>query len=327
MHKRGTFTNKYFNKTFFLRFISYVLMCSLLAGSMISEGSILTPADSGSEAVASAAAVAESGLLDDQDIRLNAGMFKESQEIGENYLLTYDIDRLAVSLFRYSSNRSKAPINMNNGYGGWESSGENGIGGHTFGHYMSACVAMYMQTGNEELRDIVERGVELLGIAQDDDGFVAGFSRTNLDYVFNNPNSFWAGGNNDAHLQGIWAPWYTIHKIMSGLLDAYEYMGIDEALEYAEKLASYAKAGTDRLNDEQMEKMLIGEHGGINEALARLYEITGEEDYIELAKRFCHKKVMDPLARGENNLPGLHANTQIPKMVGAAKIYLLTGDE
>ena len=76
-----------------------------------------------------------------------------------------------------------------------------------------------------------------------------------------------------------------------------------------------------------MERMLVGEHGGINESFAQLYEITGNEDYLNLAKRFSHKAVMDPLARGENILPGLHANTQIPKICGAAKIYLMTGDE
>lgn len=269
----------------------------------------------------------KSGIFSGQDVQLNEGMFKDSQETGEDFLLTYDVDRLAVSLFRYSSHRGDAPIDMNNGYGGWEDSGENGIGGHSYGHYMSACVAMYNQTGNEQLKKNVERAVELLGIAQDDDGFVAGFSRVNLDYVFDHPDDFWAGGNNDAFLQGIWAPWYTIHKLLAGLIDAYQYMGIEDALVYAEKLAAYAKNGTDKLNDEQMERMLVGEHGGINESFAQLYEITGNEDYLNLAKRFSHKAVMDPLARGENILPGLHANTQIPKICGAAKIYLLTGDE
>lgn len=259
--------------------------------------------------------------------KLTDGIFQDSQDIGEDYLLSYDVDRLAVSLFRYSSNRGNAPIDMNNGYGGWEDSGENGIGGHVYGHYMSACAAMYRQTGNEELKKTVERGVQLLGIAQDDDGFVGGFSRTNLDFVFAHPTEFWSGGQNDAYLQGIWAPWYTLHKLMAGLIDAYRYLGIKEALDYAEKIAAYAKSGTDKLNDAQMEKMLVGEHGGINESFAWLYEITGKEEYLQLAKRFSHKAVMDPLARGENNLPGLHANTQIPKICGAAKIYQLTGDD
>ena len=105
------------------------------------------------------------------------------------------------------------------------------------------------------------------------------------------------------------------------------YLGNEDALEYAEKIAAYAKAGTDKLNDSQMEYMLVGEHGGINESFANLYAITGNEDYIELAKRFSHKKIMDPLSRGENNTAGLHANTQIPKIIGAARIYQLTGDE
>lgn len=261
------------------------------------------------------------------ETKLTDGIFQNSQDIGEDYLLSYDVDRLAVSLFRYSSNRGNAPIDMNNGYGGWEDSGENGIGGHTYGHYMSACAAMYRQTGNEELKRTVERGVQLLGIAQDDDGFVGGFSRTNLDFVFAHPTEFWSGGQNDAYLQGIWAPWYTLHKLMAGLIDAYRYLGIDEALDYAENIAAYAKNGADKLDDAQMEKMLVGEHGGINESFAWLYEFTGKEEYLQLAKRFSHKSVMDPLARGENNLPGLHANTQIPKICGAAKIYQLTGDD
>lgn len=266
-----------------------------------------------------AASIRETSLTD--------GIFKDSQDIGEDYLLSYDIDRLAVSLFRYSSNRGKAPVDMDNGYGGWEDSGENGIGGHVYGHYLSACAAMYRQTGNEELKKNVEHGVQLLGIAQDEDGFVGGFSRANLDFVFAHPTEFWSGGQNGAYLQGIWAPWYTLHKLMAGLIDAYRYLGIDEALDYAEGIAAYAKSGVDKLNDAQMEKMLAGEHGGINESFAWLYEITGKEEYIQLAKRFSHKAVMDPLARGENNLPGLHANTQIPKICGAAKIYQLTGDD
>ena len=301
------------------KMISLLLVCAMAIG--------LATVPVKAEESVSCHSQEETELFTSDEVMLNEGLFLDSQKIGEDYLLSYDVERLAVSLFRYSSKRDQAPIDMTNGYGGWENSGENGLGGHCFGHYMSACVAMYRQTGNEQLKKNVERGVELLGIAQDEDGFVAGFSRNNLDYVFANPDTFWAGGNNSAFLQGIWAPWYTIHKLLAGLIDAYEYMGIEDALVYAEKIASYAKQGTDKLNAAQMEKMLIGEHGGINESFAQLYEITGEEKYIELAKRFSHKAIMDPLSRGENNLPGLHANTQIPKIVGAAKIYLLTGDE
>lgn len=267
-----------------------------------------------------------------EETALEQGMFLDSQKVGADYLKKFDVDTFAVSLFRYSSEEKKKlaqenGLNLNAGYGGWEASGENGLGGHCYGHYMSACVSMYQATGDEVFKEKVEQGIHWIKLAQDEDGFVAGFSRKNLDAVFENPNGFWSGGNNDAFLNGIWAPWYTIHKILAGLIDAYTYMGIEEALVYAEKIASYAKAGTDKLNDAQMEKMLIGEYGGINESFAQLYEITGKEEYIELAKRFSHKLIMDPLARGENNLPGLHANTQIPKICGAAKIYQLTGDE
>ncbi len=265
--------------------------------------------------------LANASLFSGYDVNLTGdSYFKEQLEIGAKYLKYYDVDRLAASLY-VNNMSSKSPAQV---YGGWEG---GGLPGHSVGHYLSACVSMYMQTGDEDFKDRVDRLVYLIGEAQYDDGYVGGAPKSQMDNVFDNPDTFWAGGYNNAYLDGMWAPWYSIHKIYGGLIDAYLYMGNEETLRIAEGMAAYAKNGTDKLSDERMDYMLEGEYGGINESFAQLYEITGNEDYLILAKRFSHKRIMDPLSRGEDNLSGLHANTQIPKMIGAAKIYQLTGDE
>ncbi|MCI9003653.1 MAG: leucine-rich repeat protein [Lachnospiraceae bacterium] len=246
--------------------------------------------------------------------------WKEQLEIGAAYLKYYDVDRLAASLYE-NNLKSKSPAQV---YGGWEG---GGLPGHSAGHYLSACVSMYLQTGDEDFKKRAERMVYLIGEAQYEDGYVGGVAKSRMDNVFNNPDTFWAGGHNNAYLDGMWAPWYSIHKIYGGLIDAYLGLGNKDALRIAEGMAAYAKNGTDKLSPERMDYMLEGEYGGINESFAQLYEITGKEDYRILAERFSHKRIMDPLSRGEDNLSGLHANTQIPKIVGAAKIYQLTGDE
>ena len=128
----------------------------------------------------------------------------------------------------------------------------------------------------------------------DPDGYVSGFPRDCFDRTFT--------GTFEVHnfgLGGSWVPWYSIHKIYAGLIDAYRYAGVEKALETVIKLADWAKRGTDRLNDEQFQRMLICEHGGMNEALADLYVITGNKDYLDLAQRFCHKAILGPSCPGE----------------------------
>src|SRR5699024_11760137 len=117
-----------------------------------------------------------------------------------------------------------------------------------------------------------------------------------------------------------WVPWYSIDKIYAGLIDVYNLLGNEKALKIVVKLADWAKKGLDHLTEEQFDRMLICEHGGMNEVMADLYIITGNDDYLELAKRFCNKAILYPLAQSIDDLEGKHANTQIPKVLGAAKI-------
>lgn len=249
-------------------------------------------------------------------VKLLEGLFETSQKTGEDFILSLDVDRLIAPCYEAAKLEPKKPR-----YGGWESTQ---IAGHSIGHWLSAAATMYKATGNEELRERLVYAVDELAYVQshDPDGYVSGFPRDCFDRTFT--------GTFEVHnfgLGGSWVPWYSIHKIYAGLIDAYRYAGVEKALETVIKLADWAKRGTDRLNDEQFQRMLICEHGGMNEALADLYVITGNKDYLDLAQRFCHKAILDPLAQGKDELEGKHANTQIPKVIGAAKLYEITGDE
>lgn len=268
--------------------------------------------------------IAGDGCFTGYDVKLTGGIFKQQMETGADFLKGFDVKRLAASL--YVNNEREGVNPPAQVYGGWEG---NGLPGHSVGHYLSACVNMYMQTGDVDFKNRVDELVDLIAGAQYEDGFVGGCKKSAMDYVFNNPTTFNAGGHNDAYLNNVWGPWYSIHKIYAGLIDAYLYMGNEKALRVAEGMAEYAYNGTNELvgvpdcngHIDRMDYMLEGEYGGMNESFAQLYEITGKPEYLDLAKRFSHKSVMDPLSKDIDNLTGLHANTQIPKIVGAAKIY------
>jgi DUF1680 family protein len=182
---------------------------------------------------------------------------------------------------------------------------------------------MYAITEDEELKQKVDYAVDELAHIQrfDEDGYVSGFPRTCFDKTF-------TGEFEVEHfsLAGQWVPWYSIHKIFAGLIDSYTLMNHEKALTVVKKLADWAKKGTDHLDDELFEKMLTCEHGGMNEAMVDLYKVTGNRDYLNLAIRFSHKAILEPLSRGVDELEGKHANTQIPKVIGAAKIYEITKD-
>lgn len=249
------------------------------------------------------------------NVKLLDGMFKQSQDKGKEYLLYLDLDRLIAPCYEAAGQKPKKPR-----YGGWEA---KEIAGHSIGHWLSAASSMYAATGDIELKNRLEYAIDELSFVQsfDSSGYVSGFSRDCFDQVF-------SGEFHVEHfsLGGSWVPWYSIHKIYAGLIDTYTLTGNEKALQVVVKLADWAKNGLANLNDDLFQKMLICEHGGMNEAMADLYRITGNNDYLELAKRFCHKAILDPLSKGIDDLEGKHANTQIPKVIGAAKLYNLTGD-
>jgi DUF1680 family protein len=243
------------------------------------------------------------------NVRLLPGPFKSAEEIDAKYLLSLDPDRL-LHVFRLNAGlpTSAQPL------GGWEDP-KCELRGHFVGHYLSACAQMYAATGDELFKQRVDYMVGELGKCQEalGDGYLSAFPTSYFDRLE-------AG-------EQVWAPYYTIHKIMAGLFDANQLCGNRQALEMASGMAGYFKRRTDKLSDEQMQRLLNTEFGGIMEVLANLYGVTGNPDELALAKRFDHHAVFDPLARHEDRLAGLHANTQIPKMTGAARLYELTGEE
>lgn len=251
-----------------------------------------------------------------QKITLSEGIFKQSQLKGKEYLIALDIDRLVSPCYEAVGRTPKKER-----YGGWEA---KQISGHSLGHWLSAASAMYDATGDEKLREKLVYALSEIEKVQsfDTEGYVSGFPRDCFDQVFS--GDFEVG---NFSLGGSWVPWYAIHKIYAGLIDAYQIVGMELALEIVMKLADWAHKGLSNLSEQQFQRMLICEHGGMNEVFADLYSITGDIRYLELAEKFCHQAILEPLARKEDNLEGKHANTQIPKVIGAAKLYNITGNK
>ncbi len=245
--------------------------------------------------------------FDLKDVRLRPGPFQHAQDLDRQYLLSLDVDRLLHN-FRLNAGlpSSAQPL------GGWEEpKGE--LRGHFVGHYLSACALMYASTGDPRLKQNGARVVAGLAQCQQKlgTGYLSAFPESFLDRV--------------EHQQPVWAPWYTLHKILAGLLDMYVHCGNQQALQCATRFGDWVQQRTDRLSDEQMQRMLENEQGGISEALANLYALTGATKYLRLAQRFNHLAVLEPAAQEQDRLTGLHANTQIPKFIGAARQYELTG--
>jgi DUF1680 family protein len=256
--------------------------------------------------------------FDLQDVRLLEGPFQHAQKKDAEYLLTLEADRLLAWFRKEAGLEPKAPV-----YGGWE---VKDVAGHSAGHYLSACSMMWQATGDRRFLERVNDTVSELASFQqaNGDGYVAAiprgkeaFNRIARGEVVSEP----------FYLNDVWVPWYTIHKLLAGLRDAYLSCENTGALEVAKRLADWTDATTKNLTDAQWQRMLACEHGGMNEVLADLYAVTGETRYLVLAKKFYHRAVLDALATRQDQLAGKHANTQIPKLVGCARLYELTGEE
>jgi uncharacterized protein len=252
-----------------------------------------------------------------KDVRLLDSPFKKAMERDANYLLSLDADRF---LHRHRVNAGlepKAEI-----YGGWE---ELGVSGFTLGHYISALSMYFAATGEEKFQSRVNYIVDELALMQElrKNGYVGGIPEE--DRIWSEIGS----GNIRAEafdLNGGWVPFYTVHKLMAGLVDAYLYAENDIALDVVVKMSDWLYDLTKALSEEQMEEIMICEFGGLNDVLATIYAITGNKKYIDLSYRFNHKLITEPLSRREDHLNGVHANTQIPKLIGNAVQYGLTGD-
>ncbi|MGH8195211.1 MAG: beta-L-arabinofuranosidase domain-containing protein [Woeseiaceae bacterium] len=259
-------------------------------------------------------------------VRLKPSHFLDAVEANRTYLHRLEPDRLLHNYRKFAGLEPKAEA-----YGGWEA---DTIGGHTLGHYLTACALMHAQTGDAECKNRVDYIVSELARCQQKspDGYVAGFSRRRDDTVENGRVLFDELVRGDIraapfNLNGCWVPFYNWHKLFAGLLDAGEHCGNDRALVVATGLGGFIDDIFRQLDDNEVQAVLACEHGGMNESLAELFARTGDERWLKLARRFHHRAVLDPLAHGQNILPHIHSNTQIPKLIGLARLYELTGDE
>lgn len=257
-------------------------------------------------------------LFDLQQVKLLDSPFKANMVRDAAYLKKLDADRLLAPYRIAAGLEPKAKR-----YGGWES---EGLDGHTLGHYLSATSMMYAATGDEWFKKRVNYIVDELALcqAQRDDGYVGGVPKGPAIFEEIKNGKIEAKPFN---LNGGWVPWYNLHKTFAGLRDAYRYADNNKAKEVLIKLSDWAVDLSGHLTDQQFQEMLKAEQGGMKEVMADVYGITGDQKYMELSKRFNHKVVFNPLAQGVDSLAGLHANTQIPKIIGAARDFELTGSK
>ena len=250
-----------------------------------------------------------------KNVRLLDGPFKQAMERDLKYMLSLEPDRL-LQMFRQTAGlpTSAKP------YGGWEDplgrapSGE--LRGHSIGHYLSACAFMSASTGNDRIKANADYVVAELAKCQKalgPSGYLSAYPEEFFDRVFS--------------VRRVWAPFYTLHKIMAGLVDMYEQTGNAQALETVEKMAHWVKSRTGRSDEGHMEIVLNHtEQGGMNEVLTNIFSLAGNPEYLETARRFDEKHYTVPLSEHRDVLKGEHVNSFIPNIIGAAREYEMTGD-
>lgn len=261
------------------------------------------------------------GFADKRNITLLNSVFSQSEKIGREYLDGVDIDRLLSPIFE--AHNMPAPNNAKR-YGGWERKSANNwekspetfsLAGHSLGHFLSAFSECYAKSGDEKLKQKILYIVSQLESVQNNakSGYIGGCKENCFTELFDKNLTSWA--------EGYWVPWYNLHKIFKGLTDAYSVTEDQTVLRVLLRFADWACDGLSDFSDEDFEKMLEYEHGGMNEVFANLYRITKNEKYLCFAEKFTHKKLFRFLLKGEDKLDGWHANTQIPKVTGMAAIY------
>jgi len=253
-------------------------------------------------------------------VRVTGGPLKRAQDLNAEYLLKLEPDRMMAYYRKRAGLEPKAQ-----GYPGWDGDGKN-LTGHIAGHYLSGVSLMFAATGDSRFKERADYLVKEMKEVQDKNGdgylgAVDGLREKFAEVAKGNIKSTFFD------LNGLWSPWYTLHKTFAGLRDAYRYTGNRTALEVETKFAAWAETILVKLTPEQTQQMLNTEFGGMNEVLADLYADTGDNRWLNLSHRFDHNAFLDPLKRREDKLAGQHGNTQVPKMLGVLMQYIYTGDQ
>ena len=253
-------------------------------------------------------------------VRVTGGPLKRAQDLNAEYLLKLEPDRMMAYYRKRAGLEPKAE-----GYPGWDGDGRN-LTGHIAGHYLSGVSLMFAATGDRRFKERADYIVMEMKEVQDKNGdgylgAIDGLREKFADVAKGNIKSTFFD------LNGLWSPWYTLHKTYAGLRDAYRFTGNRTALELEIKFAAWAETILAKLTPEQTQQMLNTEFGGMNEVLADLYADTGDKRWLNLSHRFDHHAFLDPLKRREDKLAGQHGNTQVPKMLGVLMQYVYTGEQ
>lgn len=240
-----------------------------------------------------------------------------------DYLLAFDNDRVLAGFRKNAGISTSAEP-----YGGWE---RHLIGGHAMGHYFTALAQASVNPGisESERKQILKKLSDIIdGLAecQSENGFLWAGRVSDPDNPEIQFDLVEQGRGNENIITVAWVPWYTMHKILEGLIAAYSFAGLEKALEIAKKLGDWVYGRTSSWSPETQAVVLNTEYGGMNDIMYELYRATGEEKYAQAAHAFDEEPLFDHiLENGHNCLTGKHANTTIPKIIGAVRRYQICG--
>jgi DUF1680 family protein len=259
-------------------------------------------------------------------VRLTGGPLKQAQGLDSKYLLSLEVDRLMAGYRARAGLEPKAKS-----YGGWDSVEGKQLTGHIAGHYLSAVSLMFAATGDPQFKQRADELVAQLKEVQDKRG--SGYLGALTDAqgrdaadIFEKDIAAGIIRSGGFDLNGMWAPWYTLHKTFAGLRDAYRFTGNPTALELDVKFAQWTERVLSKLDPAQLQSMLNCEFGGMNEVMVDLYVDTSDKRWLELSRKFEHQLVTAGLKQRQDNLAGKHGNTQIPKLIGSMDRFAATGD-
>lgn len=292
-----------------------IAMVFLAVSGTLAAQSIYPGQHTGMTKVRTSAAMSVESF-DLKDVRLLPSRFRENMMRDSAWMVSIDVNRLLHSF------RTTAGVfaGREGGYmtvkklGGWESL-DCELRGHTTGHLLSAYGLMYAATGSEVFKlkgDSLVNGLAEVQKALGN-GYLSAFPEELI--------------NRNLRGTGVWAPWYTLHKLFSGLIDQYLYAGNAKALEVVTGMGNWAYSKLKPQSEETRRKMIRNEFGGVNESFYNLYALTGDERYKWLAEYFYHNDVIDPLKAQNDDLETKHTNTFIPKVIAEARNYELTKNE
>jgi len=250
-------------------------------------------------------------------VSVTSGMFKQASETDFNYIQKLNPDRLLAPFLREAGLKPKAKL-----YTNWENTG---LDGHVLGHYLSALSMYYASTKDVKAEELLNNTLSELKSVQEanGNGYIGGIPGSAKLWEEIKSGKINAGSFS---LNGKWVPLYNIHKTFAGLKDAWLHARKANSKNMLIKLTDWFIDVTKDLSDAQVQDMLRSEHGGLNEVFAEVYNITRHKKYLDLAKRFSEKALLNPLSKNEDILTGMHANTQIPKFIGFERISQLDHD-